>query len=310
MANIRDIAKRSHYAISTVSRAINHSGYVSKTAQAKIDAVIKELDYVPNAMGQKLSYGKSQIIGVVMPQNDTRYFTRILSSIVDAAAQQDTHILLLTSGYQTQRERDFLEMLRRHAVDALIFLSHELPITAISQYQKYGPIVLGEATDQSRLSAAYSQRQASEIQALKWIMATYQPRSIGFLFRRPVAKSGTSRSWLSAYAKVCAQLPEPQIVTAVDAYENAYQAMAKFSTMPDYLIANSDETAAGALQYCQMHHLHLLGVLGQEREPIGEVLGLPTIDHHFDALGRKLFALATSPAIQHIAIPATFIAKR
>ncbi|WP_236696859.1 LacI family DNA-binding transcriptional regulator [Pediococcus stilesii] len=58
MANIRDIAKRSGYSASTVSRFINHSGYVSDTAQEEIQQVIDEFDYVPNAIARDLSTGK------------------------------------------------------------------------------------------------------------------------------------------------------------------------------------------------------------------------------------------------------------
>ena len=38
MANIKDVAQRSGYSVATVSRALNHHGYVSETAQAKIEA--------------------------------------------------------------------------------------------------------------------------------------------------------------------------------------------------------------------------------------------------------------------------------
>ena len=67
MANIKDVAQRSGYSVATVSRALNHHGYVSETAQAKIEAAIADLNYVPNGVAQDLSQGKTFTIGVVCP---------------------------------------------------------------------------------------------------------------------------------------------------------------------------------------------------------------------------------------------------
>lgn len=48
MTNIHDIARLSGYSVSTVSRVINHQKYVADDKRKKIEALIKELDYVPN----------------------------------------------------------------------------------------------------------------------------------------------------------------------------------------------------------------------------------------------------------------------
>lgn len=52
MVSIRDIAKQSGYSISTVSRYINKSGYVSQEAAETISAIIKELDYSPSQIAR------------------------------------------------------------------------------------------------------------------------------------------------------------------------------------------------------------------------------------------------------------------
>ena len=45
MTNIRDIAKKSGYSASTVSRFLNQTGYVSQSAKQAIQQVIDELEY-------------------------------------------------------------------------------------------------------------------------------------------------------------------------------------------------------------------------------------------------------------------------
>lgn len=311
MTTIQDIARKSKHSVSTVSRVINDSGYVSAATRAEIEAVIKQTNYVPNAIGRELRLAKSQVIGVVMPSNNTPYFTQILSSIVEAATPHASNIMLLISEYQPARERQFLEMMRRHAVDALIFLSHEIPASEISQYQRYGQIVLAEDPEETGLSAAFTQRELSEIKALEWINSNFHPQTVAFFFHRPLNRSYTSRSWAKAYLKTFSSpIESQQVITDITCFDDVSTAMSKLKSIPDFIIANSDETAAAALQYCHDHNLPLMGALGQECEPIGKILNIPTINNHFDELGNRLFAQALSPNSEITAIPATFIPNR
>ena len=48
MTSIREVAKLARVAPSTVSRALNGSGYVAEDTKAKIRRAVEELDYVPN----------------------------------------------------------------------------------------------------------------------------------------------------------------------------------------------------------------------------------------------------------------------
>lgn len=81
MTNIRDIAKKSGYSASTVSRFLNQTGYVSQSAKQAIQQVIDELDYVPNALARDLSKGKSNTIGIVIPQMQHPFFTELINGI-------------------------------------------------------------------------------------------------------------------------------------------------------------------------------------------------------------------------------------
>ena len=51
MANIRDVAKRAGVTPPTVSRVLNDSGYVKDETRRRVEAAIKELNYVPSSLG-------------------------------------------------------------------------------------------------------------------------------------------------------------------------------------------------------------------------------------------------------------------
>jgi len=66
MATILDIATKSGVSRALVSRVINNKPGVSPKNRAKILAVMKELNYKPNALARALANQKTQTIGVVM----------------------------------------------------------------------------------------------------------------------------------------------------------------------------------------------------------------------------------------------------
>ena len=48
MTSIRDIAKRAGASVTTVSRVINDSGYVSAATRARVEQAIAELQFTPS----------------------------------------------------------------------------------------------------------------------------------------------------------------------------------------------------------------------------------------------------------------------
>ena len=105
VANIRDIAKLTGYSVSTISRVINGHPYVDEEKRKEILAVMKEVDYIPNANARQLSYGKTKSIGVILPYTNHPYFDQLISGIIEAAFDYDYKVTLLPTGYQKEKER-------------------------------------------------------------------------------------------------------------------------------------------------------------------------------------------------------------
>lgn len=103
MPTIRDVARRSGYSITTISRVLNHTGYVSSKATKKIKTVMQEMDYVPNTIARDLSNGRTHQIGVILPQIKNPYFSKILEGIMEAAFSTDYSFMLLPSNYDEKK---------------------------------------------------------------------------------------------------------------------------------------------------------------------------------------------------------------
>jgi len=72
-ASIEDVAKKANVSISTVSRVINRRELVNEKTRERVEKVIRELRYRPNAFARGLMLRKSGIVGLVLlgtPRSD------------------------------------------------------------------------------------------------------------------------------------------------------------------------------------------------------------------------------------------------
>lgn len=107
MATIRDIARMTGYSITTVSRVINGHPYVEEQKRQTILAMMKELNYKPNKIAQKLSSGKTFNVGVIVPFVNHPFFDRILNGIMEEAFAQQYKVTLLPTNFDKALEKDY-----------------------------------------------------------------------------------------------------------------------------------------------------------------------------------------------------------
>lgn len=310
MTNIRDIAKISGYSVSTVSRCLNNSGYISQIARDKIQKVIDDLDYVPNDVARDLSRGKTFNIGVVLPHTKHPYFTDVVQGIMEAAFASGHHVVLLPSKYDADLEIKYLEQLRRKNYDALIFTSRGIPLEKLLAYQKYGPIVCCENPGKLQIAAAYALKRTTFDEAFRWIKESgYQ--NIGILLSRIRQSSVTSDITLKSFEATYnrqAQIVDTEVTTYQDGYR-AVQAFYQQGLKPDFIFANGDDVAAGARQFYLDQNLQVPAMIGQENQLSGRILNLPTIDHRFKKVGETALNLAISHEIKQVPIPSKLIKR-
>ena len=310
MANIHDIARLSGFSVATVSRVINDRPYVSAEAKAAVMKVVRQLDYVPNAMARDLSAGHTMTIGVVTPMRDHPYFTSLTNSITRAAFARGYRVMLLPSQYDQAIEADYLEQLRMKAYDALIFISHALPLADILPYAKTGRVVVCHDPGQVKINAAFTDRGETYEEGCQWLKA-HGAQKIGMFLPRSRKLSATSQAMLGAYAKVFGEnLPANLQVLDVMNNEDGYQAAEQLAVQQvDAIFTNGDDIAAGAVQYYRELGLALPLFVGQENQLSSQLLNMPTIDHHFRVVGELALRLAVGELSGQHQVASTFIAR-
>lgn len=139
MTSIREVAKLAHVAPSTVSRALNGSGYVAEDTKAKIRRAVEELDYVPNQWIRNLYQKKTGIIGVMAPELLHPYFSSLWSFLELELNQYGYNMMICNTAEKKDIEREYLDTLERNLFDGMIIGAAFLPDKYYTKIEK--PII-------------------------------------------------------------------------------------------------------------------------------------------------------------------------
>jgi LacI family transcriptional regulator len=82
-----------------------------------------ELDYRPNALARSLRQGKTNTLGLVLPDSANPFFAEISRSIEDEAFNKGYSVFLCNTELDTQRELFYVDVLSKKQVDGIIFVA-------------------------------------------------------------------------------------------------------------------------------------------------------------------------------------------
>lgn len=126
MAGIRDVAKKAHVGVGTVSRYLNGSGYVSEESRTRIEDAIRALDYQPNELARNLYHNRSGIIGLIVPDLEHPFFSKLSKYIEISLYERNYKTMICNTVGVSNREKEYLGMLERNIMDGIIVASHTL----------------------------------------------------------------------------------------------------------------------------------------------------------------------------------------
>ena len=122
MVNIRqsDIAKKLNISRVTVSKALRDHPDISKAMKKKIIETAQKMGYVPNLIARQLNSRRTYTIGVVVPDLENSFFSYIVDSMIDYAAEHNYHVILTVSREKESIEKQNIENLIGMRVDGLL----------------------------------------------------------------------------------------------------------------------------------------------------------------------------------------------
>jgi LacI family transcriptional regulator len=111
---------------STISLVLNGRGdekRVSKETQEKIIKFAKEHNYKANQLARGLSRGKSDMIGLIVPNISDIFYARIARRIERIAERSGYNVIFSSSGESARKEAELIHSMLNRQVDGLIIAS-------------------------------------------------------------------------------------------------------------------------------------------------------------------------------------------
>lgn len=116
---IADVALKAGVSHATVSRVMNGNFTVDPAIAERVRAAAAELNYQPNPVGRSLALGKTDTIGIVVPDLANPTFQAILRGLSMAAAQDGYRVLIADSS-EVSSEEAILAGEARRRCDGLV----------------------------------------------------------------------------------------------------------------------------------------------------------------------------------------------
>ncbi|WP_291867927.1 LacI family DNA-binding transcriptional regulator [Maribacter sp.] len=123
---LKDIAKELNLSKTAVSLVLNNRGdenKISKDTQKRILDFAKKNNYRPNQMARGLSLGKSETIGLIVPNISDIFYARIAHFVEIKAKEYGYNVVFSSSNENTKTEKELIYSMLNRQVDGLIIAS-------------------------------------------------------------------------------------------------------------------------------------------------------------------------------------------
>jgi LacI family transcriptional regulator len=117
---MRDVAVAADVSTATVSNVLNGLRFVGPEKQRRVLDAVASLSYNRNRAAASLRSRRSHMIGIVLPDITTSFFSAMFRRIEELAADSNYQILLAESQEDTGRERERVQALIARQADGLI----------------------------------------------------------------------------------------------------------------------------------------------------------------------------------------------
>lgn len=141
-----DIAKYTGFSKTTVSRYFNNPDSLTLENQQIISDALDKLNYQENKVARILANGKTEFIGVIIPNLYLHYYSEMLNQILKTYDTYGYKFLVFTGDDHKSTERKYIQELLSYKIEGMVILSHTIPSRELASYNL--PIVTIEREDQ------------------------------------------------------------------------------------------------------------------------------------------------------------------
>lgn len=318
MPTIKDVAKKSGFSITTVSRALNGYDDVNEETKKIIRKVANDINYYPNAIARSLVKRGSHTFGYILSglERGSKHviIQEFLAAIYDFAREHGYEVLLMTVDSQNPSSKSYLQFAREHNLAGII-------VSGISTDEKYYrelqssqiPCVLIDlVADNIKVGCVTTDNYEASRDVVSYLYKMGH-RNIAFLNGKEKASVSMVRysGFVDRMRELDLSLSLDYVINGEFSEEIAYNEVKKFLPQHPEITAiycASDLMAIGALNAARDLEIDVpgkLSVVGFDNIPIARYMApaLTTVEQDFYSMGyeaaKMLYSIVQNQDIPH-----------
>ncbi len=261
--NIRDIAKKANVSVATVSRLLDPEKreLVHIETRERIEKIIRKFQFTPNRTAQALSRQTNNTIGMVTPFSPdvvkSPYFEGLIAGIIEGIGPLAYDLKWIMIRNEDRDHCTLREIVQKHSVDGLIFLTWRLFTHLVDEVQHRTDIpavLINDYASNVHCSIVYCENQSGVTKICSHLVSQGY-KKIGML-RGPEYISHDARERFLAFktnAKKMGFQTKDSFFYECPRFEEeaGYQTMRSWThsgNLPDAIFCANDDLAFGAIR--------------------------------------------------------------
>jgi LacI family transcriptional regulator len=140
---MKDIARDLGVSVVTVSKVLRNHSDIGEQTRKRILQRMKELNYQPNPAARTLVSGRTNLVGLIVPDLVYPFFAQVAKGISAKLRAQEYSLIISSSEDDPNMERREIDQMLARRVDALILASVQSSAESLNKMQDRGiPCVL------------------------------------------------------------------------------------------------------------------------------------------------------------------------
>ncbi|MBN8192246.1 LacI family DNA-binding transcriptional regulator [Bacillus sp. NTK074B] len=312
MVTIYDLAKRTGFSSTTVSKALNNYTDVSQKTKKKILDAAAEMGYLPNAHAQSLSTKKSWTIGVMFAEdNEVGLKHPFFSALIESFrkyVEREGYDLIFASRNLRNRDTSYLEHFLYRAVDGIVVICSDPSDPQVQDMiNSHVPIVVIDMSNQN-CSVVYSDNVEGGRLAVSHLYSLGHTR-IAHISGDPSIDAGAQR--IKGFTKGMEELNLPihqgYLVNggmfSIEEGKAAMETLLELDMVPTAVFVAGDHMAIGAMEAIKEQGLRIpedISIIGYDDIEMSSYLTpkLTTVRQDTDRIGARAGHLLMKQIIQ------------
>jgi len=295
---ITDVAKLAGVSTATVSRWLNGSIRLPPATAERIRLAVGELRYQPHAQARRLSRGKADAIGIIVPDIANPFFALLAGEAEQIAVAGGYDVVIWSSRNRIEREIACFDRLAAGYIDGLLLITNHEDDGRLAERVAASPrrvVIVDEDVPQTAVPKIFVENERGGYFATRHLIEHGHRRIAHIGGPRGVMSAiERARGWRRALDEDGIEVPAAWHIFSEYEVEPARAdaaAIFRLSPWPTAVFAGSDAIALGVMYQARERGVAIpaeLSLVGFDGMPITELLGPPltSVGQPIDGLGR------------------------